>query len=154
MSTIEIERRTKARFLARCRPEQRGYATECWVWKSTMGANGYGRFQITRKPFIKESIAHRASYMIFKGPIPEGMDIDHVCRNRDCVNPGHLRILSHRENVLSGRTFAANNRAKTHCPSGHEYSTENTYLFRGMRMCKECRRAIKRKTPHVHLSQM
>ena len=156
MRTDTVFRRTVVRFLSRVANEDRGHSTPCWIWQHATGSNGYGRFQIGWPgwPEYRESIAHRASYKLFVGKIPDDMTVDHVCRNRSCVNPEHLRLLSQKDNVLAGNTFASKNKAKTHCPSGHEYTTENTYLYRGSRNCVTCRQARKRKDSHVCIQEM
>jgi len=83
--------------------------------------------------------AHRFSYEYFVGPIPHNKEIDHICRVRHCVNPAHLRTVSHRENVLLGESFGAIHTSRTHCPTGHPYDKENThYRPNGDRQCKAC----------------
>lgn len=113
----------------------------CWVWTAGLNSNngkGYGQFYLNGKK-VK---SHRLSYEITIGKIPDGMVLDHLCRNRQCVNPDHLEPVTNRENVLRGDTHSSgHNRAKTHCPSGHEYSEENTRLSKsGYRKCKTCHR--------------
>lgn len=112
----------------------------CWLWTSTLQPNGYGRIGEGGK-YGRGVLSHRASYEQFIGPIPAAMTIDHLCRNRRCVNPAHLEVVTLRENVLRGDTFAARKAQQTHCINGHEFSDENTY-FRpnGTRACRECRR--------------
>lgn len=103
--------------------------------------------RIDRTPVL----AHRLSYIISVGPIPEHLtDIDHLCRVRSCVNPQHLEPVTHRENILrspivgilTGQISAAREKAKTHCPHGHEYTTKNTYTrpVSGHRVCRACSR--------------
>jgi hypothetical protein len=115
----------------------------CWLWTAKLNNRGYGLFNINKKMVA----AHRVSYELYVGPIPEGHDIDHVksrgCTARHCVNPDHLEPVTHRENLLRGSGFAAVNAAKTHCPRGHEYSPENTYVNphpQGGRICRICKR--------------
>lgn len=118
--------------------------TGCWQWTACT-ADGYGRFHLRRG---KVPPTHRLSYEWLVGPIPEGLHIDHLCRNRGCVNPDHLEPVTPKVNILRGVGPSAQHAVKTHCPSGHEYTTENTYKYRGMRMCVECRKEASRKRPN------
>ncbi len=111
----------------------------CWDWTASKIVSGYGKFNAGGTTVY----AHRLAYELVVGPIPEGLTIDHLCRNRGCVNPTHLEVVSHGENVRRGAaagTFGKANRVKTYCPHGHPYSVENTRLYRGMRYCKACGR--------------
>ena len=109
--------------------------TGCWHWMGSKFPTGYGRFKVGGKVCY----AHRFSYELFVGPIPDGLSIDHLCRNHPCVNPGHLEPVTHRVNVLRGCAPTAHNAAKTHCPKGHAYDLFNTYVNRqGGRSCKAC----------------
>lgn len=111
--------------------------TGCMNWLGRPNDGGYGR--VTHHGKIMR--AHRAAYEIAKGPIVDGLVLDHLCRNRICVNPEHLEPVSIGDNVLRGETFAAENKAKTHCPQKHEYTPENTYLSNeNMRHCRACGR--------------
>jgi hypothetical protein len=110
----------------------------CWLWTGGLTRDGYGVFWVNRK---QRRPAHRWSYEHFVGPIPEGLQIDHLCRVRRCVNPDHLEPVTNRENILRGDTFAAANGRKTHCPKGHPYEGENLYEIRGERRCRACNRA-------------
>ena len=115
----------------------------CWRWRALTG-NGYGLFFFEGK----YRRAHRFSYEAFYGPIPEGMDIDHVCRVRNCVNPTHLRPVTERDNVLIGETVVAKNLAKTHCVHGHPLEGPEALLLEYMRpyrVCRICARANGRK---------
>lgn len=110
----------------------------CWIWNGAKLANGYGRLTINdgRKAFL----AHRISYELNVGRIPEKLQIDHLCRVRNCVNPGHLEAVTCRINLLRGETITALCAAKTHCPKGHQYSIENTYTDPdGCRHCRICK---------------
>lgn len=88
----------------------------CWRWDGTKNAQGYGQIY---EPAIKHMVyAHRFAYEFVHGPIPDGLQIDHLCRNPSCANPSHLEAVSSRENTLRGRAVTAINAAKTHCPRG------------------------------------
>ena len=115
----------------------------CWEWTGKIHKiTGYGNFG-SRIPGIKKSrtfLSHRFSYELYKTKIPYGMVIDHLCRNRKCVNPDHLEIVTTRENILRGTSFAARNAAKTHCIRGHELSGSNLYVTPdNRRQCRQCR---------------
>ena len=135
--------RDAARFWARVEPGTAPYHTPalgpCWLWTGAKHNLGYGLFRTGELRY-----AHRVAYMLAGGVILDGFDIDHLCRVRACVNPAHLVAVTHKENVLRGRTIAARNARKTHCPQGHEYTPENTYVERTRygtgRKCKACQR--------------
>ena len=128
-------------------PEQRFWIkvnkTEtCWLWTAAHMPLGYGVFWDGTKLVG----AHRFAYTLLVGPIPENKDIDHLCRTPACVNPEHLEPVDHRINSQRGNTglsSGAQQSAKTHCPQGHEYTPENTYINHstGARHCRQCRRA-------------
>lgn len=112
----------------------------CWEWTAYVGNSGYGRFYVDDRG----ALAHRWSYEFHVGPIPDGLVLDHLCRNRKCVNPEHLEPVTLSENVLRGTSPEVNRerfRAITHCPQGHPYSDDNTYVNRGSRCCRICKRA-------------
>lgn len=104
--------------------------TRCWVWTAGTFTTGYGMFTFGSYPYL----AHRASYQHFVGPVPDGLELDHLCRNTLCVNPDHLEAVTHSMNCKRERL------TRTHCPSGHPYTEENTYTWRNERMCRTCRR--------------
>lgn len=110
---------------------------QCWEWRGSKGSSGYGRFQVNNRQWL----AHRFSYTLFVGDIPEGLVIDHLCRNKICVNPEHLEIVEHRENTRRGDAGKATGRkqsAKTHCPKGHPYSGRNLLQSSKCRQCRTC----------------
>lgn len=104
----------------------------CWNWQGTITSHGYGLYS--------KRYAHRLSYEHYVGPIPDGLQIDHLCRNHACVNPAHLEPVTQRTNILRGISPMAENSRKTHCNHGHEFTPENTYIRPdgGGRQCKQC----------------
>lgn len=129
---------TEARFWAKV---ERGAESECWPWVASVTSTGYGALGSGGRSEPKV-YAHRVSYELNVGPIPAGLEIDHLCRNRRCVNPAHLEPVPHRENTLRGESPVAVNAAKTHCVRGHALSGPNVYLRPDApwRSCRECRR--------------
>lgn len=110
----------------------------CWLWQGRIDRAGYGR--LGGSDHYGGPLAHRVSYTLLVGPIPEGLTIDHLCRVTSCVNPSHLEPVSMRENLLrSPLTWGGRNVRKTHCKHGHPFDEENTYWRRsGGRHCKTC----------------
>jgi hypothetical protein len=115
----------------------------CWQWIGFIDTAGYARLA---RPG-KSNRAARAAWELLVGPIPDGLTIDHLCRNRGCVNPEHLEPVTMGENTYRGTSFAAINRMKTSCPHGHPYDQENTYITAGRRRCRACiREQARRRT--------
>ena len=113
-------------------------ANGCLLWLGTLNGKGYGLFSIHRFGTVRAS---RIAWLLVHGPIPPGLVIDHLCRNRRCVNPGHLRVVSNRENVLCGNGSAAVRHRQTECLRGHELSGANVYVGPdGTRECRICKR--------------
>lgn len=109
---------------------------ECWVWTASKVHDGYGRFWSGGRVLL----AHRVAYELEVGPIPDGLSLDHLCKNRACVRPDHLEPVTHTENIRRGEP--AN---RTHCRKGHPYDESNTYRYKGRRYCRACNRETQRR---------
>lgn len=116
----------------------------CWLWTGFLNENGYAMYAYKRGEKSIQRRAHRLAFVLWKGPIPGGLEPDHLCRVRCCVNPDHLEAVTRRENVLRG----ARGRLVTHCPQGHEYTPENLAKH-VRRCCKTCQRDRERKRRYV-----
>jgi hypothetical protein len=114
-------------------------ASPCVPWTGAVGSRGYGA---TRDPVrgISSTTAHRVVYEREVGPIPPGLTIDHLCRNRLCVNVDHMEVVTNRVNILRGNGVGVRNMRKTHCIRGHLFSGENLVVLRttGERRCRIC----------------
>ena len=114
----------------------------CWEWNRALSTGGYG--QCKWGGIVRRS--HRLAYEVWRGPLTPGLQLDHLCRNRKCINPYHLEEVTAKVNNLRGVGPSARNAKKTHCPSGHAYSGENlvTYTRRNgnkWRVCRVCKRS-------------
>lgn len=115
----------------------------CWFWRGSLDSSGYGTVGWNGKTFS----AHRFSYRFFFGEIPKNLVIDHLCKNRNCVHPRHMELVTDWENNRRGNSFAAKNYRKTHCIHGHKLTKKNTYLIRyGKNNHRRCRKCITRRT--------
>lgn len=126
-----------SRLRAQFEEQYKVQADGCWLWTGKINNADYGTMQV----FGGYALAHRLSYELFVGPIPEGLVIDHLCRNRTCVNYEHLEPVTNQENLLrSPITQAGKNARQSHCPQGHPYEADNLMVFGGSRFCRECGR--------------
>lgn len=112
--------------------------SHCWIWNASKNEDGYGLFRFNGK--VRR--AHQFSYKLYKGKLKDGCEIDHICKNRSCVNPYHMEGVTHKENTLRGNTVGGVYARRTHCKSGHPFTGENVYsrgpgLGRGCRACNK-----------------
>lgn len=119
----------------------------CWIWSGKVDKTGYGSFGMRVEKASRTRTAHKIVYETLVGEVPEGMQLDHLCKVPLCVNPEHLEIVTPRENTLRSDGIAAINARKTHCVHGHEFSVTNTYTHpkRGSRHCRKCMSAASMK---------
>lgn len=110
----------------------------CWEWQMSCMKAGYGQLFVAGK----NNYTHRLMYQLMTGPIPEGLELDHLCRNRKCCNPAHLEAVTSKENTRRGQSNEAS-KNKTHCKQGHEFTPENTRRHKstGGRYCRTCMNA-------------
>ena len=110
--------------------------TGCWLWSKALTDDGYGRLEYCKRKWL----AHRFVYELLVGPIPDGLELDHRCRNRACVNPAHLDPVTKRVNWERGESYTRKLAAQSHCKRGHEFTPENTAVTsQGNRECRSCR---------------
>ncbi len=113
----------------------KGGPNGCWLWIGAMFGSGYGKVALEKRTFY----AHRISYEFVKGPIPTHLELDHLCRVRNCVNPDHLEAVDHRTNVLRSPLGFGAKAAQTECIHGHPFDSENTIIKKnGTRACRAC----------------
>jgi hypothetical protein len=151
-----MDERTAKRFKSKVRVQSNG----CWHLSGRVRTDGYADFTVSGR----HQLGHRVSYEHHVGPIPDGLQLDHLCHTADrecaggfgclhrrCVNPAHLEPVTHQENALRGRSISAENHTKTVCARGHEFTEENTYRSpTGSRGCRICRTATSRAWMDKH----
>lgn len=133
------------RFWSKVKPASN--VNECWEWLAAKGKHGYGIFRANGKAVI----CHRLSYEWIIGKIPEGLQIDHLCRNRGCVNPYHMEPVTNKINGLRGESFCAKYARQTHCKNGHPLTPDNLDSYAlsiGKRHCIICRNEKSRIHSH------
>lgn len=111
----------------------------CWLWTGALSAGSYGSM------FFEGRMqkAHRVAWQLLRGPVPEGLDLDHLCRVRICCNPGHLEPVTRSENLRRSPLKKLQNVNQTHCKRGHEFTADNTMIRRnGWRACRTCMRML------------
>lgn len=128
-----MRKATEAEAVARFFTKFRRLRSGCWKWTDSLGTAGYGQFSWNSRMMG----AHKFAYEHLVAAVPAGLHLDHLCRNRWCVNPAHLQPVSSRENVLRGVGIAAQNARKTHCKHGHQFTPENTRVVIE-RSCRAC----------------
>lgn len=114
-----------------------GYTSPCWISDRATQPNGYTKMGYLGQTYL----THRLAYEVFTGSIPDGLVIDHLCRQRACCNPTHMEPVTTRINLLRGEGLTAQQVRRTHCPQGHPLSGDNLYLRpdRTGRSCRACR---------------
>lgn len=109
-------------------------ATDCWLWTGALNSDGYGHLSVDGCALL----SHRLAYTALVEPIPNGLQIDHLCRVKACCNPAHLEAVTAAENMRRAKAHI------THCPKGHEYTPKNTIMRGQQRTCRACFNAYRR----------
>jgi hypothetical protein len=129
---------------------------DCWIWKGAKTTLGYGFFRMPGNRKGPSVYAHRISYELANGRIPEGRELDHLCRNPPCIKPDHLEAVSHKENLARGEGPFPEEKRKTHCLRGHPLTIENcqpSALKLGHRNCKICHNINRNARRHARMSR-
>ncbi len=117
------------------------YVGDCWIWVGNVNPAGYGQMRVKQDGEFFTASTHRLTYAQLRGFVPEGLQLDHLCRFRACCNPDHLEPVTCRENLLRGETRAAANAAKEFCVHGHKFEGYNVAIDeKGHRKCRTCAR--------------
>lgn len=135
----------------------------CWLWTGALDAQGYGRITRGAHPDDRQArvlpLAHRIVFFHYRGPIPAGLEPDHLCRTRCCVNPWHLELVTHQENIARGQWQPAKNSRKTSCERGHPFVEGSMTIYDGSRKCMVCNKMTcldryYKRTGRPHLSPL
>lgn len=133
-----MNRSTPAQFWAKTLKRENG----CWEWSGAHFHNGYGRARYHGR----DTVAHVIAWELTNGPVPQGLELDHECRNRGCINPAHLEPVTHQVNQMRGTSFVRENAEKTECLKGHPLSGENLFIRNdGRRRCRTCERESQKR---------
>lgn len=114
----------------------------CWSWTGYHHKSGYTGIRIRTGV---SGYGHRVAWELTNGPIPDGMEIDHLCKNPGCVNPAHMEVVTRAVNNARSNSASARAARRTHCPQGHEYAGENLMVISGKRVCRTCKNERRRK---------
>lgn len=134
--------RRRARFFERLRDSGGYQPGACIEWVAATDGRGYGCLGVLGRKKMK---AHQFAFVEFRGPVPSGFELDHLCRNTACANHNHLEAVTHRENVLRGNSLAAACARAESCPNGHPYSGDNLIVLAGYRSCRACHNVRSRR---------
>lgn len=117
----------------------------CWLWTSALDRDGYGRFRakIAGRPL--QTGAHRVAFVLLRGPIPDGLQLDHTCREKRCVRPDHLEPVTIAENRRRSDVATGRLSARSACANGHAFSEQTVYQDGGARRCRVCRLEAQRR---------
>lgn len=140
---MDLTERDEMRFKSKVQPREDG----CWDWLgSHFKATGYALFNLKMSDGVwRPTTAHRVAHTIYKGPIPDGLHIDHLCRNRRCVNPDHLEAVPQKVNTARGMTPSAIASRTDLCLKGHPLTEKNVYRRPGRPDKRECRTCMKER---------
>ena len=120
---------------------------QCWIWTGSSYGQGYGGVRLQSESPAPRA-AYRVMYELFRGSIPPGLQLDHLCRVHRCVNPAHLEAVTCRENLRRGNGFIGKQMRRTHCPRGHALIEGNLIRYKGHKQCREC--TLQRKRLDYH----
>lgn len=113
----------------------------CWLWTGYLNRDGYGEY---KSDYLVTRLVHRISYGLDTGSLPKNLQLDHLCRNRHCVNPDHMEPVTGIVNTRRSNV-GLHESSKTECPHGHPYDDENTLHYRGKRFCRTCKKRSNRE---------